>query len=209
MNWNIPLALGAAYLLGAIPFGYMIYRWTTGRDIRKEGSGNIGATNVTRVLGPVAGLITLVLDVAKGYLAVMLASWAGGGHRGWMSAGAVAVLLGHMYPVFLGFRGGKGVASALGAFVALAPHAVLAALVVWTAVVAVWRFVALGSVAAVALFPLAAWLVDRPTPAQTLGTVVAAVLIILRHSRNVRRLLSGTEGRLEFRRLPRGSATPQ
>jgi glycerol-3-phosphate acyltransferase PlsY len=189
------LALLAAYILGAIPFGYLIYRARTGRDIRGEqaGSGNIGATNVARLTGQAAGAVTLLLDVGKGYLGVLLAGWAAGGDRAWMSAGAVAVLLGHMFPVFLGFRGGKGVASALGAFAALAPWAVLVALGVFLGLLAIWRYVSLGSVISAILFPLAAWFIYHPPLGQTLGAALAALLITIKHHANIRRLLAGQE----------------
>jgi len=187
------LALLAAYLLGAIPFGYLIYRGKTGQDIRAQGSGNIGATNVARVAGKGAGVLTLALDVAKGYLGVMLGAWASQGNPVWMSAAAVAVLLGHMFPVFLRFRGGKGVASALGAFAALAPLAVVAVMAVFVVLVAVWRYVSLGSIVSALLFPLAAWLLYHPPAGQILGAAVAAVLIVVKHHANIRRLLAGQE----------------
>jgi glycerol-3-phosphate acyltransferase PlsY len=196
MSWNLFLALAAAYLLGAVPWGYLIYRGRTGRDIRGEGSGNIGATNVARLAGTAAGVLTLALDVAKGYGSVWLASWVSGGDRAWMAAAAVAVLIGHMFPVFLRFRGGKGVAAALGAFSALSPSAVLVVLAVFVAVVAVTRYVSLGSIIGAALFPIAAWFLQRPPLAQTAGAVVAGALIILKHRANIQRLLAGAENRL-------------
>ena len=190
------LALLAAYVLGAIPFGYLIYRRKTGRDIRSEGSGNIGATNVARLTGRVAGVVTLALDVGKGFAAVELAGWASGNHDpAWMSAAAVAVLLGHMFPVFLRFRGGKGVASALGAFAALAPGAVLVALGAFLLLLAIWRYVSLGSIVSAAVFPAAAWWLYHPPAGQTIGATIAAVLIIARHYPNIRRLMAGKEPR--------------
>src|SRR5258708_11706841 len=125
------LVLAGAYLLGAIPFGYLIYRQKTGRDIRGEdkGSGNIGATNVTRLAGRAAGIATLALDVGKGFLAVMLAVWFVPTHANWKRYAALALLVGHMFPVFLGFRRGQGVAAAFGSFAPLSPWAVLATLV--------------------------------------------------------------------------------
>ena len=190
------IALVASYLLGAVPFGYLVHRRLTGRDIRGEGSGNIGATNVARVAGKAAGAVTLLLDAGKGYLGVMLMSLAArgqGGEREWMSAAAVAVLLGHMFPVFLRFRGGKGVAAALGAFGALAPWAVVQVLVVFAAVLAIWRYVSLGSLAATTLFPVAQWYFYHPPPGATVGSILAALLIIGKHSANLRRLLEGRE----------------
>ena len=187
------LALLAAYLLGAIPFGYLIYRGKTGQDIRGQGSGNIGATNVARVAGKGAGALTVALDVAKGYAAVLIGAWASHGDPVWMSAAGVAVLLGHMFPVFLRFRGGKGVASALGAFAALAPLAVLAVMGVFVALVGIWRYVSLGSIVSALLFPLAAWLLYHPPAGQTVGAAVAAALIVIKHHANIRRLVAGQE----------------
>lgn len=187
------LALLAAYLLGAIPFGYLIYRGKTGQDIRAQGSGNIGATNVARVAGKGAGALTLALDVGKGYLGVLFGAWASQGDPVWMSAAGVAVLLGHMFPVFLRFRGGKGVASALGAFAALAPLAVLAVMAVFIILVGIWRYVSLGSIASALLFPFVAWLLYHPPAGQTAGAALAAVLIVAKHHANIRRLMAGQE----------------
>jgi glycerol-3-phosphate acyltransferase PlsY len=189
------LALLAAYLLGAIPFGYLIYRGRTGKDIRGEGSGNIGATNVARVAGKAAGVVTLALDVGKGFLAVELVAWASNHNAVWMSAGAVAVLVGHMFPVFLGFRGGKGVASAVGAFAALAPWAVVVTMIAFVLLMAIWRYVSLGSIVSAALFPAAAWWIYHPPLGQTIGSSVAAILIIGKHHANIGRLLAGKEPR--------------
>jgi glycerol-3-phosphate acyltransferase PlsY len=189
-------ALIVVYLLGAIPFGYLIHFRLTGRDIREEGSGNIGATNVARVAGKFAGAVTLLLDAGKGYLGVTLMSLAArgqGGAREWMGAAAVAVLLGHMFPVFLRFRGGKGVAAGLGAFAALAPWAVVQVLVIFGVVLAVWRYVSLGSIVATALFPVAQWFFYHPPLGETAGSIVAALLIIGKHSANIQRLLRDTE----------------
>ena len=190
------LAIFAAYLLGAVPFGYLIYHSRTGKDIRGEGSGNIGATNVARLAGKTAGVVTLALDTGKGYAAVWLAAWVTGRHPGWMSAAAVAVLVGHMFSVFLRFRGGKGVAAALGAFLALAPWAVAVTLGAFLVLVAIWRYVSLGSMVSAALFPAAAWWIYHPPLVQTLGASLAAVLIIAKHHANIGRLLAGQEPRL-------------
>ena len=193
MVWT---ALVVSYILGAVPFGYLIHRRLTGRDIREEGSGNIGATNVARVAGKIPGAVTLLFDAGKGYLGVTLMSFAArgqGGEREWMSVAAVAVLLGHMFPVFLRFHGGKGVAAGLGAFAALAPWAVAEVLGVFAAVLGVWRFVSLGSIAATVLFPVAQWFFYHPPLGETLGSTVAALLIIGKHSANIQRLLRNTE----------------
>src|SRR5262245_3860828 len=122
------LALVAAYLIGAIPFGFLLVKWKTGADIRASGSGNIGATNVLRTTGRAAGFATLALDIAKGYLAVWLAGRLTGGSEMWMAAAAVAVMAGHAFPIFLGGKGGKAVASFVGAYLCLTPVPLLATL---------------------------------------------------------------------------------
>ena len=196
---SVLVVLGA-YLLGAIPFGYLIYRARSGRDIRAEGSGNIGATNVMRRAGPAAGIATLLLDAAKGYVAVWLAARLTGGAPWVIAAAAVAALLGHTFPVYLRFRGGKGVATALGVFAALAPRSILLALVVFAITLAAFRYVSLGSIVASAAFPVLALLLDSPQRPVVLGAFVCAALIIVKHSSNIRRLLAGTENRLRLRR---------
>jgi glycerol-3-phosphate acyltransferase PlsY len=196
---SVLVVLGA-YLLGAIPFGYLIYRARSGRDIRAEGSGNIGATNVMRRAGPAAGIATLLLDAAKGYVAVWLAARLSGGAPWVIAAAAVAALLGHTFPVYLRFRGGKGVATALGVFAALAPRSILLALVVFAITLAVFRYVSLGSIVASAAFPVLALLMDSPQRPVVLGAFACSALIIVKHSSNIRRLLAGTENRLRLRR---------
>src|SRR5438309_8815572 len=131
------LALVAAYLMGGIPFGYLVVKWRTGADVRAAGSGNIGATNVLRTTGRVAGVITLLLDIAKGYVAVLIAGRLTGNSELWTSAAALAVMAGHAYPVFLRFQGGKAVASFVGAFLRLTPLPLVAVLIVFLGV-AVW-----------------------------------------------------------------------
>lgn len=195
--WLIPIA---AYLLGSIPFGYLIVKMGSGSDVRGAGSGNIGATNVTRVAGKGAGLATLLLDVGKGYLAVWLAMrWSHGNIR-WMMAAAVAVVLGHTFSCWLRFRGGKGVATGLGVFLAVAWQAVLAALLVWLVVVAFWRYVSLGSVVAAAALPILVYLFYAPGHAPPLavsfGSVAVAIIVIFKHRENIARLIAGTESRL-------------
>ncbi len=186
-------ALAAAYLLGAIPFGYLLVRWKTGRDVRSMGSGNIGATNVLRTTGRAAGLVTLLLDIGKGYAAVWLAGRLTGASPTVMAAAALAVMAGHAFPVFLRFRGGKAVASYLGAFLCLAPLPVLAALLVFMIVVWRTRYISMGSMVASGTFPLAAWLIAHP-PWVVVGAAAAAgVFIIWRHKENIQRLRAGTE----------------
>lgn len=190
-----------AYLLGAIPFGYLLIRFifTRGEDIRTVGSGGIGATNVTRRAGRAAGLITYALDVAKGSAAVLLMRPFAGDDYLWIGLAAVAAIVGHIAPVFLGFRGGKGVATGVGVFLALAPYAVITTLVLWTVVVYFSRFVSLGSIVATAAVPL--WILlyyGLLFPNQHVGALViiaisGCALIISKHHENIGRLLSGTE----------------
>src|SRR5579862_942734 len=156
------LALVAAYLIGGIPFGYLIVKWKTGADVRSSGSGNIGATNVLRTTGRSAGIVTLLLDIAKGAFAVWLTDVLTHGNIHWMSAAAVTVMLGHAFPVFLKFQGGKAVASFIGAYLYLAPLPLVAVLIVWLAAVAYTRQVSLGSILAAGTFPLAVWLLMQP-----------------------------------------------
>jgi glycerol-3-phosphate acyltransferase PlsY len=192
------LGLVAAYLIGAIPVGVLVARTAGGVDIRRHGSGNIGATNVLRTLGPAAGVITLLGDIAKGYAAVWVAGTLGGTPT-WVGAGAVAAVVGNCWPVFLRFRGGKGMATGLGAFIAAAPWAVVPAAVMFAALVAITRLVSLASIAACFAFAVAGW-VAYPPPIALATTVVAAVIIV-RHRANIQRLRAGTESRLG-RRAP-------
>lgn len=189
------LAVAIAYLLGAIPFGYLLVKWRTGSDVRKFGSGNIGATNVLRTTGRVEGVATLLLDIAKGYLAVWLAQHLSGRSPFWSSLAALAVMAGHAYPVFLGFQGGKAVASFVGAFLRLTPLALLAVLVVFIGAVAWSRYISLGSILAAGLLPLAVWLILQPSLYIVLAALIAGIFIIYRHRENLQRLRTGTEHR--------------
>ena len=193
-----------AYLLGSIPFGYVIARLQGGTDIRTAGSGNIGAANVTRVVGPVAGVVTLLLDAAKGYLAVWLAAQFTGKSVTWMVMAALLAIAGHLFPVWLGFRGGRGVATGVGVFLPICWPAVVAALVIWMLVVGFWRYVSLGSIVATAALPLLMYVLYAPGHAPprvaSIGTALAAVLIILKHRPNLERLIAGTEPRFTLRR---------
>lgn len=194
-----------SYLLGSIPFGFLLVRIFRGADIRQSGSGNIGATNVART-SPALGIVTLVLDGLKGLCAVVIA-------RYWIApsssrppvvlAGlaALCAVLGHIFPVWLKFRGGKGVATGLGGFVLLAPKAILVMLGVFVGLVLAFRYISLGSIIAVALFPLLAWLLDGYRGSPVLGLMaMVSVLIIAKHKENIRRLLAGTESRFQLRR---------
>ena len=200
------LVLIAAYLLGSIPFGYLIVRARTGADVRASGSGGTGATNVSRRAGKFAGVVTLLLDAAKGALAVLLARLVLADDFGlnwWVAGAAVAAVFGHCFPVWLGFRGGKGVATGVGVFLSLYPPAVACAAVVFVLAVALTRYVSLGSILATAVFPLFVWLLSvyfRPVAglAQVLtAAVIAGALIILMHRANLARLLRGTESKFK------------
>ncbi|HOL70774.1 MAG TPA: glycerol-3-phosphate 1-O-acyltransferase PlsY [Bryobacteraceae bacterium] len=192
------LALIAAYLLGSIPFGYLLVRAKTGRDVRSMGSGNIGATNVLRTTGRLLGVVTLLLDIGKGFLSVWLAGRLTGGSAAWMSAAALAVMVGHAFPVFLKFRGGKAVASFVGAFLCLAPGPLAAVLVVFVAVVAATRYISLGSIIGAATLPLAVWLISHPGAPVVLAAAVGGAFIIWRHKDNIARLRAGKENVLSL-----------
>jgi glycerol-3-phosphate acyltransferase PlsY len=192
------LSVLLAYLLGAIPFGYLLVRWKSGDDIRASGSGNTGATNVLRTTGVVIGIATLLLDIGKGYVAVWFADRASSGNAFWMSLAALAVMAGHAYPIFLGFKGGKAVASFIGAFLRLVPLATIAMLVVFLVVVAKTRYISLGSIIGAATFPLAVWLIFQPPLAIELASLAAAIFIIYRHRSNIQRLRQGRERLLSF-----------
>lgn len=189
----------AAYLVGAIPFGLLIARALIGVDIRRRGSGNIGATNVRRVAGNLAGFLTLAGDVAKGAIPVAVAAAHGGlaGHLGgaYPAVVALAAFLGHLYPVYLKFKGGKGVATAAGGIGVLAPLAVMVALVVFIVVVAAGRRVSAGSMSAAAALPVSAFFIGLP-PASVAVFALMSFLIIVRHKENIRRLVAGTEPRV-------------
>lgn len=199
-NWLIPVI---AYFLGSIPFGFLIVK-ARGADIRTAGSGNIGAANVTRNAGAVAGIFTLLLDAGKGYLAVWIAGRLTTGEIKWMMAAAVLAVIGHMFPVWLAFKGGKGVATGLGVFLPICPQAVAAGIVLWILVVAFWRYSSLGSVAAAAAMPIFVYFLyaprHAPPPYVSMGTVLIALLVIAKHRSNIERLIAGEENRLTFRR---------
>lgn len=183
-----------AYLIGSIPFGYLIVRATGGGDVRETGSGGTGATNVSRSAGKAAGVITLILDALKGAIAIILVKY--GNNSDWLiAAAAIAVIVGHIFPIWLRFRGGKGVATGAGVFLALAPLAVLCAGVVFVAVVAWKRFVSLGSIAGALTIPVYSSIAVNSTSVLT-ASVVGAGLIVFAHRGNIARLLNGTEPRI-------------
>ena len=194
----------AAYLLGSIPFGYLIVRMRSGADVRETGSGGTGATNVSRRVGKFAGVVTLVLDAAKGAAAVLLASWLLETHEAinwFVAAVAVTVIAGHCFPIWLGFRGGKGVATGVGVFLILAPLAVAGAAVPFLLIVLLTRYVSLGSITATAAIPLALELQNafvRPVAGiqyVLAAAIVGGLLIIFMHRANIVRLLRGTESK--------------
>ena len=200
----------AAYLLGSIPFGYLLVRIFRGQDIRLTGSGNIGATNVARSGAKGLGMATLALDTLKGAGAVWLASAIAFSKSDWCdlasqpypaalaatSVGALFAVLGHVFPVWLGFKGGKGVATALGVFCILFPKAILVSLVVFVLAITVTRYVSLGSILGAIAFPVAAYFLQDTVPLSLLLTSVIALIVVAKHHQNIRRLLAGTENRL-------------
>ena len=179
-----------SYLLGSIPFGYILIRVFQRRDIRAVGSGNIGATNVFRT-SRLTGACTFLLDAGKGALAVFAAGWMGG-DASWQAIAAFAAIVGHVFPLWLKFRGGKGVSTGCGAFLVLCPAAVGTTLVLFVLVSILTRYISAASIAATALFPFLAYLYGLETPALLWGAA-GALLIVVRHHQNIRRLLSGTE----------------
>lgn len=197
--WLIPVV---AYLLGSIPFGLLIVKAQGGPDIREIGSGNIGAANVTREAGRVAGILTLLLDAGKGCLAVWLAAHYTSGNIRWMMVAAVSAVVGHMFPIWLGFKGGKGVATGLGVFLPICWQAVAAGIVLWLLVVIFWRYSSLGSISAAVALPLFVYLLYAPGHAPpefvTFGTVVISVLVLIKHRPNIARLVAGEEPRLNL-----------
>ncbi len=192
------LSLVVAYLVGGIPFGYLLVRWKTGEDVREKGSGNIGATNVLRTTGRAVAVATLLLDIAKGVFAVWLADKLSDGSPVWMSLAALAVMAGHAYPLYLKFQGGKAVASFIGAFLYLTPIPLLAALVVFVIVVAATRQISMGSIVAAGVLPLAVWLIEHPPHVVILAALVAGAFIIYRHWANIERIRAGTENVFRF-----------
>jgi glycerol-3-phosphate acyltransferase PlsY len=198
-----------SYLLGSIPFGYLLVRIFRGEDVRQTGSGNIGATNVARTGSKGLAVATLLLDALKGYVAVAHVFFFARHHADhFVNSGPTLVyilaalaglcaIIGHMYPVWIRFKGGKGVATAVGAFLGIAPTAILVVLALFVAIVAVTRYVSLGSIVAAAVFPFAAWWLNPSTRSlAVLGLLsVSSLLIIIRHKDNIRRLLAGNENR--------------
>jgi acyl phosphate:glycerol-3-phosphate acyltransferase len=182
-----------AYVIGGLPFGYLFVHLSFGKDVRTMGSGNIGATNVHRTVGRKAGLTVLLLDIVKGFSAVWIAAAVTHNDPLALALSAVAVMTGHCYSIFLHFKGGKAVACFIGAFIYLAPLALALSLLVFIAVVAVSKYISLGSIIAALVFPLAVWRIDQPVQPILAASIFAAVLIIYRHKMNILRLVNGQE----------------
>lgn len=193
-NLLLILLLAGAYLLGSVPTGLLLGK-AYGIDVRKEGSGNIGATNLYRTVGRKVGVMTLVGDCLKGMLPVLAAKFSSlpADYAAWVG---LAAFLGHVFSVFLKFRGGKGVATALGVFLAMSPLAVAVALGVFVVLMLVWRYVSLGSIAAAAVMPIAVWALNGGR-VMSIVTMLIAVIVIVRHLENIRRLVAGTENRFK------------
>jgi len=192
------LILSIAYLLGATPFGYLLVKWKTGRDVRALGSGNIGATNVLRTTSRSLGILTLLLDIGKGFLAVWIAARLTSASPLWTSAAALAVMAGHAFPVFLRFHGGKAVASFVGAFLYLAPLPLAVTLALFVIVVAATRFISLGSILGAAALPFLAWGINHPPAPILAAAAIGGAFIIWRHRENISRLRAGKENALSL-----------
>jgi acyl phosphate:glycerol-3-phosphate acyltransferase len=192
------LVVVVAYLIGGIPFGYLLVKLKSGQDVRAMGSGNIGATNVLRTTGRAMGVITLVLDIAKAVFALWLADRFCNGSPFGMSLAALAVMAGHAYPVFLHFKGGKAVASFIGAFAYLTPLPLLAVLIVFVVTVAATRYISLGSILAAGLFPAAVFLISHPPAPVLIAAIIAGAFIVVRHKANIERIRAGRENVFSF-----------
>ena len=190
-----------SYFLGSIPFGYLLVRVFYGQDIRKSGSGNIGATNVSRT-SPWLGILTLLLDACKGAAAVLITRAFFADQAAWLGLAALAVIAGHMFPLWLRFRGGKGVATGLGSFVILFPKTVLIMIGIFVVIFLAFRYVSLASVLTVALFPLVVWLRHGSveTPQILIFITLSCLLIVAKHHQNIHRIWSRTEPRFQWRR---------
>jgi glycerol-3-phosphate acyltransferase PlsY len=189
------------YLLGSIPFGYILVRVFHGQDIRQTGSGNIGATNVSRT-SPRLGALTLILDALKGLAAVVVTRMLFPGQTLMLGTASFFAIVGHMFPVWLRFRGGKGVATGLGSFVLVAPKTILVMVAIFVVIFVAFRYVSLASILTVALFPLLAWILEpyRDTPQMLVFLAAASLLIVAKHHENIRRLLAHTESRFQWSR---------
>lgn len=192
------ISLVIAYVLGGIPFGYLLVKFSGRGDIRESGSGNIGATNVLRTSGRGLGVATLLLDIVKGFAAVWIAAKLTDGSTLWTSLAALAVMIGHAFPVFLKFQGGKAVATFVGAFLYLTPLPLLAVLLLFIVVVVVTKYISAASIFCAAVFPFGVWMILHPGWELVLSAFIAAALIIYRHKPNLERLRAGTENRFSW-----------
>ncbi|HJN02867.1 MAG: glycerol-3-phosphate 1-O-acyltransferase PlsY [Nitrospinota bacterium] len=190
---QIILILTLAYLLGSIPFSLIIARLFKGIDIRNHGSGNIGATNVLRTVGKKEAALALIADVLKGVLPVLFTVFVL--EEVWIAATAVFVVLGHVFPIFAGLKGGKGVATSLGALIVIIPAGVIVSLIVWFLVLIVFRYASLASISAAIALPAICWGLTTPL-AFTAAASINAVIIILKHTGNIKRLITGTENKV-------------
>jgi len=208
------LLVVAAYLIGSIPFSYIVVRLFAGADIRQHGSRNVGATNVARTFGKTPGIIALLLDIAKGYAAVLVAEWiirrpawpvqpapsAFSSYSFWIAAAAVVAVLGHMFPIWLKFHGGKGVATATGAFLAMSPLVVAGGVIVFVLVLITTRIVSVASMMSSASIPVFFRFLAHSSMWTIIGSLVIAILIIAKHHSNIARLAQGTERRMGERK---------
>ena len=190
---QIILILTLAYLLGSIPFSLIIARLFKGIDIRNHGSGNIGATNVLRTVGKKEAALALIADVLKGVLPVLFTVFVL--EEVWIAATAVFVVLGHVFPIFAGLKGGKGVATSLGALIVIIPAGAILSLIVWLLVLIVFRYASLASISAAIALPAICWGLTTPL-AFTAAASINAVIIILKHTGNIKRLITGTENKV-------------
>jgi len=198
---SIFLTAGVSYLLGSIPFGLILLRIFRGQDVRLTGSGNIGATNVARS-SPALGIVTLVLDALKGLAAVALTRALFPGDNQLAGLAALCAIMGHMFPIWLRFRGGKGVATGVGVILPICWQAAALGVLLWLVVVAFWRYSSLGSIAAAVAMPIFVYVLyaphHAPPEALTLGTVLISILVLVKHRSNMERLIAGEESRLKL-----------
>lgn len=190
------LLIPLSYVLGSVPTGLLLTKAFSKQDPRQVGSQNIGATNIYRAAGKTLALMTLVGDALKGFIPVSLAMLSHFSEV-WIALAGIATFLGHLYPVFLGFKGGKGVATALGIFVALCPGAVVIDFFLFAGILATWRIVSVSSMSAASLMPVLLWMITGSQP-YLMMSICVAVLIIYRHKANIQRLIAGRENRIEL-----------
>jgi glycerol-3-phosphate acyltransferase PlsY len=193
---ELAVILGVAYLVGAIPSGVVLTRLSGAGDVRKAGSGNIGATNVYRVAGKRLGILTLLADMLKGLVPLLVVKLAYSQDPQVLAMVAVALFVGHCYPIYLLFKGGKGVATALGIYLVLSPPSVGIALLVFVVVLWLWRYVSLASITAAAVIPALVYIFEHSNPI-FFATLVIAAGVIYRHKSNIVRLFTGTENRFK------------